>query len=226
MRIDLRNKYLSKIRYNRYLQATQNNLLRAKRLYNANTRLTQAFHPLFTQFEVVLRNSLHRVLTNHFNDGNWILNQKKGFMSHSSLSHSRYFLKESISNSEKKFHRKKLHLNNARLLADQTLGFWTALFLGHHYSLLDGCPLKAFPNKNPVENRASIHSKLEKIKNFRNRINHCEPICFNGINIDCTIAEDIHQTLFELILWLDPQLIPFFSSIDNVRNKIKQVKGI
>ncbi|WP_164108684.1 MULTISPECIES: hypothetical protein [Sphingobacterium] len=226
MRIELRHKYLSKTRYNRYQQATQYNLLKAKQLYNANIRLAQAFHPLLTQFEVVLRNSIHRVLTIHFNDGNWVLNQKNGFMSHPSLSKSRYFLKESILSSEKKFHRRKLSITSARLLADQTLGFWTSFFLSHHYALLSGCPMRAFPNKLSTENRATIHSKLEKLKDFRNRINHCEPICFKGTVIDCSIAEDIHLTLYELISWLDPKITPFFSSIDNVPNKIRQIKSI
>lgn len=226
MKITLRHKYLSKTRYNRYQQATQANLSKAKQLYNANIRLTQAFHPLLTQFEVVLRNSIHSVLTMHFKDGNWVKNQKTGFMSHTSLSKSRYFLRESILSSEKKFHRRKISITSARLLADQTLGFWTALFLGHHYSLLNGCLMKTFPNKPLTENRATIHSKLEKLKDFRNRINHCEPICFNGISIDCSISEDIHCTLYELVSWLDPQLVPFFASIDNVANKIKQIKKI
>jgi hypothetical protein len=54
MKIELRGKYLSRPRYNRYLKATANNKDRAKRLYNANIRLAQAFHPLLSQFEVVL----------------------------------------------------------------------------------------------------------------------------------------------------------------------------
>lgn len=58
MKSDLRYKYLSRPRYNRYLIATGNDISRAKRLYNANIRLAQAFHPAITQFEVVLRNSL------------------------------------------------------------------------------------------------------------------------------------------------------------------------
>ena len=37
----LRNKYLSRPRYNRYLIAVGNNNDRAKKLYNANLRLAQ-----------------------------------------------------------------------------------------------------------------------------------------------------------------------------------------
>ncbi len=61
MRIELRNKYLSRPRYNRYLIATASNNDKAKKLYNANLRLAQSFHPILSQFEVVLRNSLNIV---------------------------------------------------------------------------------------------------------------------------------------------------------------------
>ena len=55
MKKQLRYKYLSRPRYNRYLAATANNNEKAKRLYNANIRLAQAFHPILSQFEVILR---------------------------------------------------------------------------------------------------------------------------------------------------------------------------
>ena len=76
MRNELRNKYLSKPRYNRYLNATGNDKNRANRLYNANIRLAQATHPILTQFEVVLRNSLNLQLSSYFVDNDWIINQK------------------------------------------------------------------------------------------------------------------------------------------------------
>ena len=68
MKIILRNKYLSRQRFSRYLQAAGSNSTRAKRLYAANIRLAQAFHPILSQFEVVFRNSLNTVLATHFAD--------------------------------------------------------------------------------------------------------------------------------------------------------------
>ncbi len=109
-------------------------------------------------------------------------------MSHPSLSNSRYFLKESISNTERKLRRRKIAITSGKLLADQTFGFWTALFLGHHYSLLNGCPIHVFPHKPSSENRAGIYTKLEKIKEFRNRINHGEPIFIDETALKAKIA--------------------------------------
>ncbi|MDQ1151871.1 hypothetical protein QE382_003855 [Sphingobacterium zeae] len=186
MKIELRNKYLSRPRYNRYLIATANNKIKAKRLYNANIRLAQAFHPLLSQFEVVLRNKLNIVLTSHFNDPDWIITQKNGFMRHQSLRNSHYFLKTCIQKSEHKLNRRGIPITNGKIISDQTFGFWLAFFLPHHYTLVNGQPIHVFIHKPALENRASIYDKLDKIKNFRNRVNHCEPICFSGHNIDCS----------------------------------------
>lgn len=90
MKLAIRNKYLSSSRYNRYLVATGNDIERAKKLYHANIRLAQAFHPLLSQFEVVLRNSLNIILSSHFRDPDWIINQKTGFMRHASLNPKLY----------------------------------------------------------------------------------------------------------------------------------------
>jgi hypothetical protein len=102
MKIELRNKYFSRPRYNRYLNAAGNNREKAKRLYNANIRLAQAFHPILSQFEVILRNSLNIILSTHFADPDWIINQKTGFMRDNSLRNSHYFLRSCVQKTETK----------------------------------------------------------------------------------------------------------------------------
>lgn len=226
MRIDLRNRYLSRPRYNRYLSATANNKNRAQRLYNANIRLAQAFHPLLSQFEVVLRNSLNSVLAAHFADNDWIINQKNGFMKDNTLKHSHYFLKTCVQKTEGKLQRRGIPITSGKIISDQTFGFWLAFFLSHHYSLVGGQPIHVFHHKPANENRASINDKLDKIKDFRNRVNHCEPICFVGHNIDCSEALQIRRTIYTLIEWIDPNLIPFFENIDNIQSKADQILQI
>ncbi len=180
MRLSLRTKYLSQPRYDRYLIATGNDLNRAKKLYTANIRLTQAFHPVVSQFEVILRNSLNLELSNHFADPNWIRNQKSGFMDDASLGANKY-LKRQVVSTERKLRRSRAIITSGKVLSDQTLGFWVALFSVPYYRLLLGKPIQIFPHKPSVENRSTLHQKLEKIRDFRNRVNHCEPICFREI---------------------------------------------
>ena len=226
MRSELRNKYLSKPRQNRYLNATGKNKNRAKKLYNANIRLAQATHPVLTQFEVILRNSLNLQLSKYFDDNEWIINQKNGFMNNNSLRYSNFFLKRSVKKTEDKLIRRGIPITSGKIISDQTFGFWIALFLRHHYSLISGQPLHIFVGKPSRENRASIYSKLDDIRNFRNRVNHCEPLCFVGNNIDCIRVLDIRRKLYLLLKWIEPELIPFFDNIDNIQNKADNIMKI
>lgn len=226
MRNDLRYKYLSRPRYNRYLIATGNNSNRAKRLYRANIRLAQAFHPILSQFEVIFRNSLCLKMTAHFEDPDWIINQKAGFMSHHSLGSSHYFLRTSVRKTESNLTRRAIPITSGKIISDQNFGFWLAFFLPHHYALVAGQPIYAFPNKPAVEDRASIYSKLDDIRSFRNRVNHCEPICFHGHIIDCAEALDIRAKLYDLVRWINPDLVPFLKSVDSTQNKIDQIMNI
>jgi hypothetical protein len=208
------------------LNATGNNNERAKKLYNANIRLAQAFHPILSQFEVVLRNNLNISLSIYFSDPEWIINQKSGFMRDNSLRNSHYFLRTCIQKTETKLTRRAIPITSGKIISDQTFGFWIAFFLSHHYSLVGGQPIHIFAHKPISENRASIYSKLDEIKNFRNRVNHCEPICFKGHTIDCSLALDIRSKLYSLIKWIDPQLVPFFESIDNIQSKTSFIMTI
>src|SRR5690606_7743813 len=106
MKFDSTNKFLSRTRYSRYLNTTANTPDRAKKLYNANIRLAQAFHPILSQFEVVLRNNLNIILAAHFADTDWIINQKTGFMGDNSLRSSHYFLRTCIQRTENKLSRR------------------------------------------------------------------------------------------------------------------------
>jgi hypothetical protein len=226
MKIELRSQYLSKPRYNRYLIATTYNHKRAQMLYHSNIRLAQAFHPVLSQFEVVLRNALNRVLSAHFIDKDWIINQKNGFMCDDSLRNSQFYVKSSVQKTEAKLIRRGMSISSGKIISDQTLGFWIAFFLSHHYSLVKGQPIQIFMHKPANENRASIYDKLNKIKDFRNRVNHCEPICFSGHKINCDDALMIRTTIYTLIQWIDPGLIPFFKKIDNIPNKVKRINAI
>jgi hypothetical protein len=226
MREELRFKFLSKPRYTRYLNGTQYNKAKANRLYIANIRLAQAFHPLLSQFEVVFRNSINLNLALNFGDSDWIINQKTGIMQDASLKTSQYFLRTCVQKTENKLKRRSIPITSGKIISDQTFGFWLSFLLPHHYILVKGQPIHIFVNKPILENRASIYSKLDEIRKFRNRVNHCEPICFVDENIDCSYALKIRDKIYSLIEWIDPKLLPFFESIDNIQNKASRIMSI
>lgn len=226
MKATLRYKYLSRSRYNRYLLATGHSLTKAKRLYLANMRLAQAFHPLLSQFEVIFRNSLNELLVSNFSDAEWIIRQKTGFMSDSTLNRSHFFLRTCVVKTERQLVSKGIPVTSGKIIADQTFGFWVSFFLPHHYSLVSGSPIHCFPFKPATENRASIHSKLEEIKNFRNRVNHCEPLCFSGGTIDCSYALRIRSVVYDLLRWIDPDLPKFFGQFDGIPTMCQRIASI
>src|SRR5262245_57045485 len=119
MKKALRNQYFSHQRFNRYLAAVNNNSKRAKRLYTANLRLAQAFHPVLSQFEVVLRNALNAKLVSHFSDPDWIINQKRGFMSNPSLARSQFFLRNSVERIENYLQHRSIPITAGKTISDQ-----------------------------------------------------------------------------------------------------------
>lgn len=227
--------YLSSQRIDRYLIATGNQKTRAVRLYKANLKIAQSFHPLLGALEVTLRNRINTILVAHFSDPDWIINQKTGFMADPSLTHidrrtgrrvTNDFLKSSVEKSERRFRRLRVPITSGKIIADQSLGFWTDLFEVHHYRLLLGRPIQVFYNLPSGHGRSDACDKLNKIRQFRNRINHNEPICFNGAVIDLTYVEEVYDAIMKILTWIDPELIKWVKDIDTVKTKIASAKTI
>ncbi|GAO41082.1 Abi family protein [Flavihumibacter petaseus] len=227
--------YLSLQCIDRYLIATGNQKTRAVRLYKANLKIAQSFHPILGILEVALRNRLNMVLSAHFCDPDWIINQKNGFMIAPSLTHidrktgklvTNAFLKTSVEKSEKKFRRLNVPITSGKILADQSLGFWSGLFEVHHYKLLLGRPIQVFNNLPTGHGRSNVCVKLNIVRQFRNRINHNEPICFNGYTIDFTYVESFYKAIVDIFTWIDPDLVHWIKDIDNTETKIARAKAI
>ena len=91
-------------------------------------KLAQAFHPLLGALEVILRNRINTILTAHFSDPDWIVNQKTGLMADPSLTHidrrtgrriTNDFLKSSVEKSERRFRRLRVPITSGKIIADQ-----------------------------------------------------------------------------------------------------------
>lgn len=217
--------YISQPRLNRFLIASINNQSKAQRHYRANLRVSQSFYPLLNIFEIALRNSIHHHMNIQFSDSNWIISEKNGFMNHSNLRSSRYFLKQSIIKAETKIRRRGT-VTTGKIIAEQPFGFWTSLFETHHYRLIGGCVIHVFGNKPKAVNRSMISQKLNRIREFRNRIYHNEPVCFNGNRIDYTNALLILQEINELLEWIDPELKNYVQYYNSVHSKINIASNI
>jgi hypothetical protein len=175
-------------------------------------------------FEIFLRNALYNQLSLHFNDQDWITTQKNLFMSHLSLAPSSYFLRGCVLKAETKIRPQPI--TSGKLISEQTLGFWTALFDNHHYILLQGSIMGAFPNKPAAVNRSAIATKLKNIREFRNRIYHNEPICFRGNSVDFSFASQILNDVHDVIGWIDPKLLDYTEYFNNVGDKINLANNL
>ncbi|MFN5704714.1 MAG: Abi family protein [bacterium] len=223
--------YFSDYRVKRYLEATANSNTKSINLYKLNLKVSQAFHPLLGVLEVVIRNRIYAVLSLHFKDDDWIINQKNGFMSDSSLrfKHKRTgqiitndFLKKEVEKAESRILKSKNEISSGKIIAEQSLGFWTDLFEVHNYKLLKGKPIQIFKYLPTGYGRKEVNEEFNKIRRFRNRINHNEPICFIGNNIDFSNTIKVYKSIINLLNWISPDLIAFISNIDKVESLVSQ----
>ena len=81
---------------------------------------------------------------------------------------------------ERTIRRKGGTISSGKVISEQSFGFWTSLFETHHYRLIGGVIIHCFPNKPNNVNRSVIAQKLNRIREFRNRVYHNEPICLTA----------------------------------------------
>lgn len=203
------------------MQATSNSKTRAQKLYRINLRVSQSFYPILNLFEIFLRNSINHNISSYFTNPNWVITEKHGFMSDPSLNRSRYKMRSSVQYAERIIRQRGATITAGKVIAEQTFGFWTSLFDTHHYRLIGGCVIHCFPNKPLQANRNVINQTLHRIREFRNRIYHNEPVCFNSNNqIDFNEAVDIKNSIYDLLEWMDSDLVDYVEYFDNIDSKI------
>jgi len=218
--------YVSQPRLNRYLMACGNSKFKAQKLYKINLRVAQAFYPMMNLFEIFIRNAINYQIANYFDDLDWILTEKDGFMSNGLLAPSNYFLRESVSKAERFVKGRGNLVTSGKIIAEQTLGFWTALFDSHHFLLLKGIPLKTFAYKPVMANRSILAAKFKDIREFRNRIYHNEPICFRGGVVDFSTAIKVMNDMRDIISWINPGLLNYTEYFNNITTKISTANDL
>ncbi|MCE3228748.1 MAG: hypothetical protein K0S32_3299 [Bacteroidetes bacterium] len=214
--------FISEPRFERYLLSCNYSQERALKLYKANILVAQSFYPILNLFETFLRNSINNKLTNYFNDDSWIINQKYEFMSDNSLGPV-FWLKQQVNNAERNLVGS---LTPGKIISEQPLGFWTCLFEPKHYRLLHGNIIQCFPFRPSFANRAVLATYLKEIREFRNRVYHNESICFRNTVINFTQVEYISEKIYNLLYWMDPELVNFVEEYDNSRSQISFAMSI
>lgn len=188
MKYDECLQVLSPARLNKYAQACGNDRAKTLRLYQYNIKLSQRFYGVIGMFEIMLRNAINAHYTGHFHDANWIINQAR----------AGGLLEQDMSEIQRIQHTYTGMgvYNNDKMVASFTFGFWTYLFTRRNYRVGGKTLLRVFPNKAHGLKQTDIYRELTAIREFRNRIAHHEPICFNAARtIDTAYAREHYNLI-------------------------------
>ena len=213
-------KLYSVPRMRKYQNACAGDKRKTMQLYRYNLRLCQRFYGTLNLFEVMLRNAINEHYAAHYSDADWIVNQ-------ADTGKLLEFNKEEIRQTEAGYRRRGIY-NNDKMVASLTMGFWTKLFSKKRYKRGGKTLLQIFPNKRKGKNQADVYKDLTHIREFRNRIAHHEPICFDGSgNISTDFARKHYQLICEYIDSLGQQpddVIQWAEKPDEVLKKIDSIK--
>lgn len=178
---------LSKPRLDKYRASCGEDENKALILYWQNIKLCQKFYGVLSIFEIVLRNAIDKHYKFCLSDNNWLLTQaQNGFLE----SYQERILKE-----RDKLVRDK-NYSHDRLIASLSLGAWTFMFSQKCYKNSGKTLLQIFPNRASGVNQKEVYDDLDRIRQFRNRIAHLEPLCFNRSG---EIYMDYVQQIYDLI---------------------------
>ena len=186
---------------------------KAMKHYHANIALSEAFYPVLSVFEVALRNSINRELTTMFNSTEWYVH----FQSTPGLRD----LNKDISATQRQITKRGENITAPKMVAELTLGFWVRLFNVEYELILWKHLRLAFPYM-PKTNRKrnNVSAPLNRIRNFRNRVYHNEPIAWNF-----KALEDIHSEIITVLSWMNDRLPVFIKVNDRFAETINKIKA-
>ena len=219
MDFETTQKLYSEARIGKYYKACDGDKLKTMQLYRYNLRLCQRFYGVLNIFEVILRNAVNRHYQNYFADTEWITHQAANGKL---LTNYRDEIKQTEAD-----YKKRGVYNNDKMVSSFTFGFWTKLFTKNKYKKGGKTLLKIFPNKAKGKNQADIYLDLTHIREFRNRIAHHEPICFDGSgHISTAFARRHYRLIHDYISYFGQQpdnVIQWAEKPDDVLNQIDKM---
>ncbi len=206
-------KVFSTQRMAKYFSNYPNDEEKAILHYHINIELSESFYSILSIYEVALRNSLNRELSDHFGTEDWYLRLE-------SIPGLRN-LKGNINTAKKHIANRNENITGNKVVAELTMGFWVRLF-NAEYELILWKPLrKAFPYlEKRRRQRNNVSAPLNKIRDFRNRIFHHEPISWNLNKL-----EETHARIFEVISWLNKDLPIIAKELDRVPIKLNESRN-
>jgi hypothetical protein len=218
MKYDVYEKALSAPRIGKYRVACMGDKNRALILYRYNIKLCQKFHGVLGILEVVLRNAINEHYTMRLTDKEWLITQtQNGFLVN--CRDAIFKERDKLVNNHNYTHDK--------LVASLSLGVWTFMFSRNCYKNSGKTLLQIFPNKTHGLNQKDIYDDLDKIRLFRNRIAHHEPLCFNRsgeIHVD--YVRHIYDLITKYVEFLGYRTNELFYGVETPLSTIAKIKDM
>lgn len=202
-------KAFSQARLNKYLAACGQNVNKALTLYRHNVKLCQKFYGMLNIFEVVLRNAIDSHYRTYFNDKDWIFDQLQtgGILEFSPMRTTMEAEINKLSAAGK--------YTPDKVVAGVTFGFWTYLFNKVPFRKGGQSILHVFPRRSKGIGQKAIFKELQQIRQFRNRIAHHEPICFDAAgNISMVMTKNNYALIQKYISFLGYKETELFFGFD------------
>lgn len=201
---------VSDARMKPYLNAANQDLAKAIRIYEINIKLSEVLYPSLQTFEITFRNRINEVLIDKYGR-NWC----DGLV----LKLENYDV-ETITKAKNKI--KKKPITQGRVMAELNLGFWIGLLTKKYYSqsIFNKCIKDIFPNVSPSERAfQKIAPRFkEEILNLRNRVFHHEPIWDKNYKL-----EQKYSYMCWVLSWISPEVAIWMKSYDTFQNVYKAV---
>ena len=212
-------KIFSAARMGKYANACSGDKRKTMLLYRYNLRLCQRFCGVLNLFEVMLRNAINEHYRAYYSNPDWIVNQ-------ADTGKLLEFNMDEIKQTEASYRRRGIY-NNDKMVASLTMGFWTKLFSKKRYKRGGKSLLRIFPNKVKGKSQSDVYKDLTHIREFRNRIAHHEPICFDSFGkISTDFARKHYQLIRDYISYMGQHpdnVIQWTEKPDEVLDKIDKL---
>lgn len=178
--------------------------------YILNAKLSENFYFLLQNLEVSLRNAIYDNFNSHFGSIDFFyLNNFKTKDSKNydiSLEFHSFSCWKMIGDVKFQFYKNRIPPTHGKIISELNFGFWTTLLEEKYYTPLIWRQIfknvfPHFPHGHIIDNDVPIVSdKINKIRKFRNRIFHYEPI-FNHPDL-LTMRNEI----LEVIGWINTDM--------------------
>ena len=219
-------KAFSYPRLDRYRIACGGDRQKALILYRYNIRLCQKFYAILGVFEITLRNAIDSHYQTQFSETNWLEMQVQysGVFSDPIFQHGNYESRKIIQSGIRKLNTKYSH---DRLVSSLSFGFWVMLFNKLQFSVCGKTLHTVFTNRPTGTLPREIYKELDRIRDFRNRIAHHEPICFDAMHHKNTAyAQRYYDLIRKYTDWLGYNPDQLFYGLDHAQDTINKIAAI